>query len=630
VVEAEARGGGGGGSGGGSGATITALLPATNAFQLQAQNGEIIWTDNDDVANVKKVPVSGGSEVLLAMRMGIPLNVVVHDQEVYWIEEKPFSGFGGRWLKKVSPDGTVTFLAEGSGCVFGTTSDLVVDATNIYWITSTCPPNTSTIERISLEDGLSTPLATINGAVRALGSDATHLYWEEGDVSPTTAKSVMRLAKAGGSPEALVTDVFQNFGGGFAIRNGQVFFSDTYTIHSDLAGYRIRNVPSAGGALMTLIDVPMDGGVRGIKADNVNVYWSDKTSINALPVNGGSRTVLAGGQNGPLSILVDSDSVFWVETLCYTSAQTGRIKKVPVGGGTVEVVLDSLAAPGGALTTDGTDIFWTEGGPLLSREGLGRLARASLNGGPVVTVASGIFNPNPSFIADDHFIYIADVSTIKKLPINGGFPERLHSISLSQPVFMMVSSIAADDAFVYWTESLSNAIRKIPKGGGAITTIFDIPNGITGPPRSLTVAGGFVYWIDDKLGMQAIRKMPATGGSVVTVLSDSGILGLIVDQDHIYFIQHAPIFSDIKKVSVNGGTISTIRSGIEIVSSRELAQDASDIYWTNQTQVGKFPKNGGSASFYELIVKNSGGGIAVDDTSLYWVRDDVLWKTTPK
>src|SRR5206468_10360169 len=208
------------------------------------------------------------------------------------------------------------------------------------------------------------------------------------------AKSVMRLSKAGGSPQVLATGSFQDFRGGLAILNGRVFFSDTYTIHTELAGYRIRAVPTAGGALTTLIDVPMDGPVRGITADDVNVYWSDKTSINALPVNGGSRSVLASGQNQPLSITLNSDSVFWVETLCCTSQQTGRIKKVPVGGGIVEIVLDNLAAPGGSLTIDVKDVFWTVLGPLLGREGLGRLVRASLNGVAITTVAIGIFNNN--------------------------------------------------------------------------------------------------------------------------------------------------------------------------------------------------------------------------------------------
>src|SRR5439155_17592447 len=208
--------GGSGGGSGGTGATISALAPAPNAFRLQAQNGEIIWTDDDDIANVKKVSGSGGPIALLAMRMGIPLNVVVQNQEVYWVEEKAFRN-AERWLKKVSPDETVTILAEGSGCVFGNTSDLVVDATNVYWATSTCSPNTSTIEAISLADGLPTTLATINGTVSALSSDGTHLYWEEAGAT----KTVMRLPKAGGSPQTLATGSFEQFRGGLAILNGQ-------------------------------------------------------------------------------------------------------------------------------------------------------------------------------------------------------------------------------------------------------------------------------------------------------------------------------------------------------------------------------------------------------------------------
>jgi len=137
------------------------------------------------------------------------------------------------------------------------------------------------------------------------------------------------------------------------------------------------------------------------------------------------------------------------------------------------------------------------------------------------------------------------------------------------------------------------------------------------------VADGFLYWLD----VQGIVRMPSAGGSVATVLSASGLFDLIADQDRVYFVQGGPALSDIKKVSVNGGLVTTLVPG---AAAGAFTQDDSYIYWTSQTEVAKVPKNGGSLSFYERIVKDSGGGIAVDDTSVYWMRDDVLWKATPK
>ena len=63
---------------------------------------------------------------------------------------------------------------------------------------------------------------------------------------------------------------------------------------------------------------------------------------------------------------------------------------------------------------------------------------------------------------------------------------------------------------------------------------------------------------------------------------------------------------------------------------QEMTQDDESIYWSNQTTVGKASKSTGALVFYELVVKSSGGGIAVDETSAYWIRDDILFRATPK
>jgi hypothetical protein len=81
---------------------------------------------------------------------------------------------------------------------------------------------------------------------------------------------------------------------------------------------------------------------------------------------------------------------------------------------------------------------------------------------------------------------------------------------------------------------------------------------------------------------------------------------------------------------VNGGTVTTLYDGSPFHSPSQIAQDQSHIYWTNQAQVARVSKAGGGFTFYELMVKNSGSGIDVNDSTVFFVRDDIVWQASPK
>ena len=126
----------------------------------------------------------------------------------------------------------------------------------------------------------------------------------------------------------------------------------------------------------------------------------------------------------------------------------------------------------------------------------------------------------------------------------------------------------------------------------------------------------------------SIRKMPVAGGPLNTIASNiQGLTGLEVDSNSAYFSEYET--GDIRKVSVNGGTVTTLFDGSGRDSPSRVTQDQTHVYWSNQTQVARVSKNGGGFTFYELVVK-SGQGIATDDSSVYFVRDEVIWRASPK
>jgi hypothetical protein len=581
---------------------------------------------------MKKAPITGGDETPLTIPMKEPLSLQILGQDVYWLEDRPTSNEADRLIASASPDGTVLFVAQGRNCVSNATNEFAIDNENAYWIVCDTARANALLQKVPLNGSLPSILATISGTVMALTADSTHVYWEQVERRPNptdTTTSIVRISKAGGLPQVITTETSHD---GVAlramvVREGQVFFDWSSSLSNQ---YRIRKVPSTGGIPITLADItniPFDQVVRSIAVDSSNVYWSDTTTINSVPINGGSRVILSSSENQANSIAIQGNRLFWVETACCTTGQMGRVKSIPLRGGQVSVVLDGLPAPNGKLVVTSTNLYWIEGGVILATEGRGRVRKASISGGTALTVASGLLSSRPPFVIGGQSIYVADVGSIKKLSIDGGFPEILYSIGIDQSAIGRINDIASDGSFVYWTEDVTSAVRRMSVSGGSVTTLSTATSARAG---KIAVANGFVYWLDDlSTSGYSLRKLPIAGGVLSTIATNiKSPTGLEVDADNAYFSEWDT--GDIRKVSVNGGPVTTLYDGSPFDSPSEITQDQTHIYWTNQTQVARVSKAGGGFTFYELVVKNSGSGIAVNDSKVFFIRDETIWQASPK
>ena len=88
-------------------------------------------------------------------------------------------------------------------------------------------------------------------------------------------------------------------------------------------------------------------------------------------------------------------------------------------------------------------------------------------------VASGFLNQAFVFPVTDQFVYVADSNfldggTIKKLPITGGFPERLYAPSFYGAD---ITALATDGSYLYFADSLSGNILKMFVTGGTVTPL---------------------------------------------------------------------------------------------------------------------------------------------------------------
>lgn len=324
---------------------------------------------------------------------------------------------------------------------------------------------------------------------------------------------------------------------------------------------------------------------------------------------------------------ISGSTLYWMETLCCSVPQASTIKSISTSGGmitTLQSGLGYIGGAGGALIIGNGNLYWTEGGEVLADPAYGRIAKSPLGGGTVQTVASGIASISPRCLIADQFIFIADGdSAIKKLPITGGFPELLSPLYTASFVRLNFNGFATDGNFIYVKNAYKGHFAAIPIDGSAPS---ELPgDSIFGDTGGLTVIKDHLYWLEFPT---AIKRLPKTGGAVSMVLQSIGIFDFMADLNNIFFIQGGPAYSTINRMPIGGGSPSLLVPGTAVGSVYDMDQDDESVYWASETQVGKASKATGALYYYELGLGH--GGIAVDDTSVYWLRDGILFRATPK
>jgi hypothetical protein len=122
--------------------------------------------------------------------------------------------------------------------------------------------------------------------------------------------------------------------------------------------------------------------------------------------------------------------------------------------------------------------------------------------------------------------------------------------------------------------------------------------------------------------------MSTSGGAATTLSSFKGTnpvytWGIAVDSDSVYWIEQSGSSNSLKKVGLNGGTVTALSSPIKPMG---LALDSSNIYYTDYTNVN----NGGTVNKVDKTTgtvtplasnQTKPHYIAVNSTDVYWVND---------
>jgi len=184
-----------------------------------------------------------------------------------------------------------------------------------------------------------------------------------------------------------------------------------------------------------------------------NFYSTQQSVLTALqsamgePSNGinaaftAFQTAVQTLANNPQGIAVDATSVYWTTY----APSTGTVMKVDVNGGVPRTLASEQGGPQG-IVVDRTNVYWLD----VSNGVDGTVMRMDLDGGNVTTLA--------------------------RSPVPG--------------------SIAIDDTSLYWTDLGPGSVRKIPVGGGAVTTLALASP--TSGPGGIVVDATSVYWTDSR------------------------------------------------------------------------------------------------------------------------------------
>lgn len=241
-------------------------------------------TDTPATGRVRKVAKSGGAPVDLVAVSGNAASVAVDASGVYWV--------GSTGLVRSAP------LSGGTpfDIVFGPSggSYLRIDGANLLWATQSSP----TIYRVAKVGGGPAQVGALpDSSLSGLVLDDTYAYGSMG-----LQNSILRVAKTGGTPSALVSGQ----------ANPRWLSIDSTTLYWTRYGEDVLvSMPKGGGAVTTLATAA--GHVTAIQNAGADLYFSTAPGdIARTPKTGAVVYPMAKGQSVAMFLLVDATHLYWV------------------------------------------------------------------------------------------------------------------------------------------------------------------------------------------------------------------------------------------------------------------------------------------------------------------------------
>ncbi len=226
-------------------------------------------------------------------------------------------------------------------------SNVVANATHVYWTSASTALLNASIAEIQLDGGDQTVLATGNVDPNAPVLDAQNLYWL--DVGYPDGGSVWKLPLAGGPAIELASSP-----------TTPVFLAvDATSLYWTAEGVGVQRMGLDGGPVTALTSVAYAPG--GLAVDAGNLYFSFGTDIEALSLATGSIAVVATIQASPAGLILDGTTLYWIAPT--QSTGVGTVMKLPLGcPAPIQLAGNQELAGAPPPVVDATSIYWAVGG----------------------------------------------------------------------------------------------------------------------------------------------------------------------------------------------------------------------------------------------------------------------------
>jgi hypothetical protein len=243
------------------------------------------------------------------------------------------------------------------------------------------------------------------------------------------------------------------------------------------------------------------------------------------------------------------------------------------------------------LFVDDTFVYW-------AHRGEKGLVKVPLTGGPPVTLVAGSEQPVTSLAADARHLYFttgrridteaSDMLLGRKSPRAGHFEgvvarlekkpgAQVEEISSGR---FKPEDIAIDATNVYWIMAKKDeTLVRQPLGQQDMPQVVAHGDFL---PGSLTIAGGFAYWIDTGKG-PAVMRVATNGGEPeklgVGAAEGSHPARLAADDGAVYFSDAGPMEGkgSIVRIAVGAGTSNVVADGLN--TPRAVAVRSGAVYW---------------------------------------------------
>jgi hypothetical protein len=453
--------------------------------------GQIFWATaiaSPNTYTLRSMPVGGGTSVPVATAM-IPIVALKTDgANLYWMENGQTEGTNLRRIPVVG--GSTVTLATTSG---SRTHDFAINGTDAFF-TRALYPTGEEVLRVSLAGGAPVPVDTLVSTPSKLAVDVTQLY-----LGYPTGIAAIPVTGGDETPLATTSDPLVDL----LLDGSTVLWSESSGPAHGETG-TIQRVPAIGGPVTTEL---ADGGdaPRELAVDPSGIYWTEGGPIgwiegvgqigHLIPGGGGVDTVASGVLSDTPPIAVAGGYVF--------VADRWRIKRFPRAGGRVQTVTradDRIES----LATDGTNVYWVQGG-------LTQAYRAPASGGAPVLLGTpppGSQGPaGPIYVEGGNVYWMSDYSAILRVPTTGGAVE---PVATDLP---FVADFVVDADHVYFSETDTGDIKRISVSGGAATMLA---SSLRGSYITLAQDATSLYWIDQVL----VGRVAKSGGGIAYINPD--------------------------------------------------------------------------------------------------------------